>query len=166
MEMGEIVDIQKIRFELPLPIKTFAMSVGIDPGSVHMGIAVIEGYLNNPYAILYQIKMKRNDDPIERMKLAQEIMDQCVFWYHMPMVATIEGSAFSATYRQTELAEIRAAVALWLVSKGFPTKIVNPGTIRKAVLGNGKLLPHEVWKDLAEVPDAAQALACAYYPLI
>jgi len=164
--MEKLMQIEKIQIPLPLPITKFVMSVGCDPGSVHMGIAVIEGYLNNPYAILYQIKMKRSNDPIERMKLAQEIMEQCVFWYHMPMVATIEGSAFSATYRQTELAEIRAAVALWLVGKGFPTKIVNPGTIRKAVLGNGKLLPHEVWTDLKDVPDAAQALCCAYLPML
>lgn len=142
------------------------MSVGIDPGSVNMGIAIIEGYLDKPYAILYQVKMERSGDPIERMKLVQEVMSQCVFWYHSPMVATIEGSAFSANYRQTELAEIRAAIALWLVGKGFPTKIVNPGTIRKAVLGNGKTLPHEVWTDLAEVPDAAQALCCAYFPIV
>jgi Holliday junction resolvasome RuvABC endonuclease subunit len=149
-----------------MPINSFAMSVGIDPGSVHMGIAIIEGYLDNPYAILYQIKMERSTDPIERMKLAQDVMSQCVFYYREPMVATIEGSAFSENYRQTELAEIRAAVALWLVGKGFPTKIVNPGTIRKAVLGNGKLKPHEVWTDLAKVPDACQALCCAYFPLI
>jgi Holliday junction resolvasome RuvABC endonuclease subunit len=160
------MEIQKIKIPLPMPINQFAMSVGVDPGTVNMGIAVIEGYLNNPYAILYQIKMERNSDPIERMKLAQEVISQCVFWYHMPMVATIEGSAFSAAYRQTELAEIRAAVALWCVAKGFTTKIVNPSTIRKAVLGNGKLLPHEVWTDLAEVPDAAQALCCAYLPMI
>ena len=160
------MEIQKIQMPLPIPINQFAMSVGVDPGTANMGIAVIEGYLNNPYAILYQIKMERNDDPIERMKLAQEIMNQCIFWYHSPMVATIEGSAYSEHYRQTELAEIRAAVALWCVQKGFTTKIVNPGTIRKAVLGNGKAKPHEVWTDLEKVPDAAQALCCAYLPML
>jgi len=149
-----------------MPINHFAMSVGIDPGTTNMGIAVIEGYMDNPYAVLYQIKMERDSDPIERMKLAQDIMNQCIFYYHSPMVATIEGSAFSEHYRQTELAEIRAAVALWLVDKGFPTKIVNPMTIRKKVLGNGKLHPDEVWTELKDVPDACQALCCAYYPLV
>ena len=160
------MEIQKIKIPLPMPINHFVMSIGIDPGSVHMGIAVIEGYLDKPYAILYQIKMERSGDPIERMKLAQEVMTRCVFWYHSPIVATIEGSAFSKGFRQTELAEIRAAVALWLVGKGFPTKMVNPMTIRKKVFGSAKVLPHEVWTDLANVPDAAQALACAYFPLV
>jgi len=164
--MEKQMQIEKIQIPLPMPIKVFAMSVGVDPGTTNMGIAVIEGYLNNPYAVLYQIKMERNDDPIERMKLAQEVMSQCIYYYRSPMVATIEGSAFSEHYRQTELAEIRAAVALWLVGKGFPTKIVNPGTIRKAVLGNGKLKPHEVWTDLKDIPDAAQALCCAYLPML
>ena len=142
------------------------MSVGCDPGSVNMGIAIIEGYLDNPYAVLYQIKMERSSDPIERMKLVRDIMSRCIFYYREPIVATIEGSAFSKGFRQTELAEIRAAIALWLVDKGFPTKIVNPMTIRKKVLGNAKLKPHEVWTDLAKIPDAAQALCCSYFPLI
>lgn len=160
------MEIQKQKIQLPMPINQFAMSVGVDPGTTHMGIAVIEGYVDKPYAILYQIKLERSADPIERMRLAQEIMSQCVFWYKSPMFATIEGSAFSQPYRQTELAEIRAAVALWCVQKGFSTRIENLGTIRKAVLGNGKALPHEVWKELAEVPDAAQALCCAYLPML
>lgn len=160
------MEIQKIKIPLPMPITKFVMSVGIDPGTTNMGIAVIEGYLDNPYAILYQIKMERDSDPIERMKLVQDVMSQCVFFYREPMVATIEGSAFSEHYRQTELAEIRAAVALWLIGKGFPTKIVNPMTIRKKVLGSGKLHPDEVWTDLIETPDACQALACAYFPVV
>jgi len=160
------MEIQKIKIQLPIPINQFIMSVGIDPGSANMGVAVIEGWLDSPYAVVYQIKMERSGDPIERMQLAQDIMSQCVFYYRSPMVATIEGSAFSEHYRQTELAEIRAAIALWCVSKGFTTKIVNPGTIRKAVLGNGKAKPHEVWTNLAHIPDAAQALACAYLPFM
>lgn len=160
------MEIQKIKIPLLMPINQFAMSVGVDPGTTNMGIAVIEGYLDEPYAILYQVKLKRSDDAIERMETAQEIMNQCIYWYHSPMIATIEGAAFSEHYRQAELAEVRAAVALWLRSRGFPTKLVNPGTIRKKVLGNGKALPHEVWTDLVDVPDAAQALACAYYPLV
>jgi Holliday junction resolvasome RuvABC endonuclease subunit len=142
------------------------MSVGIDPGTVNLGIAIIEGNLDKPYAILYQIKMERSNDPIERIKLVQEVMTSCVYWYSSPMVATIEGSAFSANYRQTELAEIRTSIALWCIQKGFPTKIVNPLTIRKHVLSNAKLKPHEVWTDLKDVPDAAQALCCAYLPML
>ena len=160
------MEIQRIKIPLPLPITRFVMSVGCDPGSVNMGIAIIEGYLDNPYAVLYQIKMERSGDPIERMKLVQDVMSQCIFYYREPMIATIEGSAFSKEFRQTELAEIRAAVALWLMGKGFPTAIVNPMTIRKKVLGSAKLKPHEVWTDLAKTPDAVQALCCAYFPLI
>lgn len=160
------MEIQKIKIPLPIPITKFVMSIGIDPGSSNMGVAVIEGWLDSPYAVVYQIKMERSGDPIERMQLAQDIMSQCVFYYSSPMIATIEGAAFSSHFRQTELAEIRAAVALWCIQKGFTTKIVNPLTIRKTVLGSAKLLPHEVWTDLAKVPDAAQALACAYFPLV
>ena len=160
------MEIQKIKIPLPMPINSFAMSIGIDPGSVNMGIAIIEGNLDKPYAILYQIKMERNADPIERIKLAQEVMNSCIWWFSMPMLVTIEGSAFSERYRQTELAEIRASIALWCIQKGFQTKIVPPLTIRKKVFGSAKILPTEAWQDLSKTPDAAQALACAYYPLV
>lgn len=160
------MEMQKIKIPLTMPINSYAMSVGIDPGSVNMGIAVIEGNLDDPYAILYQIKMERNPDPIERIKLAYEVMNSCIWWFSFPMLATIEGSAFSEHYRQTELAEIRASVALWCVQKGFQTKIVPPLTIRKKVFGNAKVLPTEIWQDLKDTPDACQALCCAYFPLV
>ena len=159
-------EIQKMKINLPIPINKFAFSVGVDPGTANMGIAVIEGKLDNPYAIIFQVKIERSYDPIERIRATQEIMSQCVFWYQMPMVATVEGSAFSSRYRQTELAEVRTSAALWCIQKGFATEIINPLTIRKEVFGDSKLKPHEVWVELKKMPDAAQALACAYYPLI
>jgi len=150
-----------------MPINSYAVSIGIDPGSVNMGIAIIEGELDKPYAILYQVKLVRSNDPIERIKLAQEVMNSCIcWWFNVPMLTTIEGSAFSEHYRQTELAEIRTSVALWCIQKGFPTKIIPPLTIRKKVFGSAKILPTEAWQDLSKTPDAAQALACAYYPLV
>lgn len=157
--------IKAFKVELPIPINSFHQSIGIDPGTTHLGIAVIEGHLENPYAYLFQIIMERQDSPINRIKEAQHAMSDCIFWYDPPNYATIEGASFGAMYRQVELAEIRAAIAIWCMQKGYSeTYIVPPMTLRKKVLGNGRAIPHEVWTGLPS--DATQALVCAYYPLL
>jgi Holliday junction resolvasome RuvABC endonuclease subunit len=156
--------IRAFKVELPVPIQGFHQSIGVDPGTTHLGIAVIEGYMDNPYAYLFQVDIERQDNPINRIKEAQNIMSDCVNWYHLPNYATIEGASFANNYRQVELAEVRASIALWCLSKGFETVIVPPTTLRKGVLGSGKAIPHEVWTGLP--PDAVQALVCAYFPLL
>lgn len=156
--------IQAYKVELPIPIFSFKQSIGIDPGTTHLGIAVIEGYLEHPYAYLFQITMERQEDAINRIKEAQNTMSDCINWYTPPNYAVIEGAAYSAKFRQVELAEVRTAIALWCMNKGFETHIIAPNTLRKKVLGNGRLLPHVVWTGLPS--DVTQALCCAYYPLL
>jgi len=74
----------------------------------------------------------------------------------------IEGAAYSMQYREAELSEIRASTVLWAYRLGMETRIIPPNTIKKYVLGSGKLKAHEVWY-LKDAPDAVAALACAYY---
>lgn len=157
--------IQAYKVELPVPIQSFNQSIGIDPGTTHLGIAVIEGYLDHPYAYLFQVTLERDKNPINRIRDAQNAISDCINWYHMPNYAIIEGASYyKAMYRQVELAEVRTAIALWCMNKGFETYIPTPTAIRKKVLGNGKLKPDEVWTGLPA--DATQALCCAYFSLI
>lgn len=156
--------ISAFKVELPVPIKNFHQSIGCDPGTTHLGIAVIEGYLDNPYAYLFQVELTRDENPINRIKDTQYTMSDCINWYHLPNYAVIEGASYYPPYRQVELAEVRAAIALWCMSKGFETFIIPPKEIREKVLGSGKAIPHEVWTGLP--PDATQALVCAYYQLM
>jgi hypothetical protein len=74
----------------------------------------------------------------------------------------IEGSSFSNNYRQTELAEVRASATLWAISHGMKPSIVPPLSIRKKVFGDAKLRAEVEW-NLREYPNAASALACAYF---
>lgn len=76
----------------------------------------------------------------------------------------IEGASFGDVYRQVELAEIRASAVLWSIEKFYPEDVflVPPSKIRKKVFGNGSIIGKDVWKKQLS-PDAADALACAYY---
>ena len=154
--------IKRLKIEPPFPdIDISDVCVfGYDPGTTRMGIASIW----NGTVTINEIKAVRSADPVERIMLNQNIMSHCVslFTYHCTMV--IEGSGFSKGFRQTELAEVRASAALWAIKFELTPIIVNPLTIRKVVFGSGKTRAEEVWSDLP--PNAASALACAYYCLM
>lgn len=99
-------------------------------------------------------------------------VDRIINWHsvlgELPLIISgharmvIEGAAYGMGYREAELSELRASTVLWAYRLGVDVKIVPPNTIRKAVLGSGKLKAHEVWY-LENAPDAVAALACAYY---
>ena len=129
--------------------------IGVDPGTVHLGICV----LWETQVTLYQVTITRNDDPIQRIQDAQKVMTDCVHAYPYLATVCIEGASFGDKYRQVELAEQRASIALWGLHRNFEVKIVPPNTIRKKVFGNAKVKAHEVWDNLPQ--DCAAALSCA-----
>jgi len=78
-----------------------------------------------------------------------------------PRKMIIEGSAFGARFRQVELGEARATMAIWGKDHRFDVQIIAPNSIRKNVFGNGKIKAQEVWSGLPN--DALAALSCIYY---
>ena len=158
----ETMKISYYKIESPIQPKDFSMHLGFDPGSTHLGIAVVDATLGIPEVKLWQIDMERNKDAVERMRSIQYILSDLITWsYYNNMVACIEGASYGDRYRQVELAEIRASAALWCLQKGYKVSIVPPNTIRKAVFGNGKTKAQDVWTNIPA--DVANALACCYY---
>ena len=153
---GIEVKIEKWKSAYQSP-KPETMFVGIDPGTSKLGIAVI----NETTINLFQVDIDRPKNPITRMKLMREIFAKCVNSYKYNTVLVIEGSAFSKAYREAELSEVRATAVWWGLGNGFDVFMFQPNTIRKVVFGNGKTKAQDAWKSLP--PDAANALACAWY---
>jgi len=152
--------VTKIDYELPIDFPIQNMCIGIDPGTVNFGLAVIHQYMF-PHAQLFQIKMERISDAVDRIRNIQYILSDCVNTFSYKPLGVIEGASFGG-YRQVELAEIRASAVLWCLKHGIDVSIVPPKTIRKKVFDNGKRLAHEEWTDLEPYKDAAAALSCAY----
>lgn len=159
---------QEIQSPIPLLSPKFGYYVGIDAGTTNLGVAFISPYTPNP--CLYQIKIERSKDPIERIKLIPEIWNnlQQVLSYYLFVI--IEGAAYMASpYRQAELAEIRTAFAIELMKfPGSTVKIENPKTIRKVILDSGLSKASVIWrtKETEKMPDALDALCCAYYGMV
>jgi Holliday junction resolvasome RuvABC endonuclease subunit len=144
----------------PLPEWGFT-PIGIDPGTAKLGISII-----HPDEIdVFEIHMKRADTALIRMLNIQETLGMFIDDFITPVHLVVEGAAFAKGFRQVEMAEARASIILWANDMGFEVDMVSPGTIRKAVFGNGRCKASEFWKEELP-PNGADALACALYGLL
>lgn len=160
----------------PIKLLSFTSFVGIDPGSCNLGLAFLysddEG---EDKAKLWQIKIERDANPIQRMMDAKTIIQFVIVPISSHMygrkLVVIENAAYAQGFRQVELAEQRAVMAMWLVENFYEVTMIAPMTIRKKVFGSGKIKAHEAWQ-LAGIPknkqptDALAALSCAYYGMM
>lgn len=126
-------------------------TVGIDPGTVNLGIAVSTTGRN---VILYQFKLLRMEF-CERLSMAQKALAFALDT--LPVQSClIEGASFGDKYRQVELAEQRAALALYCIAHNIPVRLMPPPSIRKAFFGSAKVKMQVTYPDLP--PDCAVAL--------
>lgn len=160
LQKTQTVLITKIDYKLPKDFPIQNMCIGIDPGTVNLGLAVIHQYMF-PHAQLFQIKLERLPDAVNRIRNIQYVLSDCINTFSYKPLAVIEGASFGG-YRQVELAEIRASCVLWCLKHGVDVSIIPPRTIRKKIFDDGKTLAHEEWEDLEPYKDAAAALSCAY----
>jgi Holliday junction resolvasome RuvABC endonuclease subunit len=155
---SELYSILDVKIELPLPNTSEHVLMGVDPGTTHLGLA----YLWRNVCHIYEVKIKRDNNPIARMLLTQEIMSQCISFFDYAPLMIIEGSSFGDQYRQVELAEVRTSAALWAIQHGIQPSIIPPSSIRKKVFGSAKFKAAQVWTELNAYPNGCDALACAY----
>ena len=149
--------IEDLKIEPPLPVTTEHVLFGIDPGTTKMGLAFI--YKSSCH--VFDVKIVRSDDAVARILLVHDILNKCFNLFDYAPLMTIEGSSYGNAYRQVELAEVRASAVIWAIVRGIKPTIVPPLSIRKKVFGSAKLTAEFGWKELP--PDAASALACAYF---
>ena len=145
-------------YTLELDIPTPYTSSGIDPGTVHIGMAFINKYSQ---AYVYEIHIKRPDTTRLRIKYMWSLLD-CIF--PKSKIITIEGASYADRYRQIELQDMRCSATAWGMNDWERTEIqtVPPLTIRKTVFGSAKI--KNPWEDIPD--NAAAALACALYPIM
>lgn len=133
---------------------------GFDPGTVNLGIAFIYPTKETMEGILYKVDLVRDMDAVRRMMNVRKVLSNLGFFTKWNCPAVIEGASFGNNYRQVELAEQRASIALWCHIRGMKAKIVPPKTIRKQAFGNGNL--KNPWDEQID-DDVAAALGCALY---
>lgn len=113
------------------------MRIGIDPGTVNLGIAVIKPDINS--VKLYKIMLKRHKRALNRLLDVQRVLADTIGHFKPNSKAIIEGASYGNPYRQVELAEQRAAVLLWFHKYSIEADIISPLKIRKNVFGSAKI---------------------------
>lgn len=144
----------------PTSIPRGSIFIGLDPGSVNMGLAI----LSRAGATLFQVKLPSGEtDAMYRIDLVQRVVVELIqphLFKATPVAAVVEQAAYAALYGQTTLAEARTAGAIALRQAGVPLiQLLTPYTIRKLVHGDNRARSQELWPDVP--PDAGSALACA-----
>ena len=134
------------------------MSIGCDPGTVHLGIAIVRP---KQAVKLYKVTLKRHKKALLRLLAVQQVLGHTIGYFSDHAIAIIEGASYGARYRQVELAEVRAAMMLWFHEYNIEPHIVPPTTIRKQVFGSGKT--KNPWSNLPD--DLAASLGCAFYTI-
>jgi len=115
------------------------------------------------YALLYETTLDRADSMLDRMLMARNAIitianDSDLLCMDAVTCAVIEGASFGARYRQVELAEQRAVIALWFHEQGIEIKVKPPQSVRLQAFGSAKIKAKELWPDLP--PNAVAALGC------
>lgn len=137
--------------------------VGIDPGTRHFGLAI----LHEDRGSAFDVTLPPSQNRIENMQKIQECIRDLLDQYWKvglskdKWVVYIEDASFSMPFGQVQLAEGRAAAALYFAPTCTVT-LVPPLKIRKMVFGDGKKHAEKVWPIS---PNAGAALSCAVYGL-
>lgn len=131
---------------------------GFDPGTTHLGMVEIS--LDRKFT-LYQCDMEREKNPVDRITKIQNILQSELMAIYTPSLSIIEGASFGDKFRQSELAEVRATIAIWMKERNSEVSFISPLQVKKRAFGSAKVLAHEYWPNLPK--DAAAALSCALY---
>jgi len=153
-----------------------ALFVGIDPGGVNSGIAMVAAHFGDPvWAVnLFQIKLPSNLNPVRRIDLTRESVGRCLQSahfrpadYRQGIFTTVEYAAHGMPFGQVALAEARVGAIIAMQDLGFGDLVhivtVPPMTIRKEVFGSGLCVGHVVWKSSEVQPDCLDGLANALF---
>lgn len=149
-----------LRYEIEMPCLTDFGCVGIDPGTVNLGIAFL---MPGCYSVVYQIRLERFKSPVERITFAHSLLRTIINMerdnLYSDLRCIIEGASFGDTHRQVELAEQRAAFVIAGQGVFYGVKMLAPLTIRKLAFGTAKILAKDTYQEIPQ--DAAVAVSCA-----
>lgn len=149
---------------------TLMRVLGIDPGTVRMGIGIVEETTNSFKLVACEsVKLTESLPLPERLKEIHEVVRGFLDRYQ-PEVVALENVFYGKNVRTlVRVGEARASAMLAAAGKGIPVREYPPARIKQAITGNGQASKVQVQHmvknllGLRETPevDAADALAAA-----
>jgi crossover junction endodeoxyribonuclease RuvC len=153
-----------------------AIILGIDPGTVVMGIAVVHCKAGKISLLhLDNLRMSWTQDVFERLQSIYARVDEVISTYR-PMYFAIEAPFYGKNVQSMlKLGRAQGVALACALQHGLPVAEYSPKKVKQAITGNGNANKEQVWRmlqkmtSLTEKPkgfDASDALAvavCHYY---
>jgi crossover junction endodeoxyribonuclease RuvC len=152
--------------------------LGVDPGTVIMGYALLEVGSTPPSVIaMDEVRLDTKAEMFDRLRSVHEVV-QGLISRHRPHELAIEAPFYGKNVQSMlKLGRAQGVVIAAALAEGLPVKEYSPRSIKQAITGNGNATKERVWLMLqhtlgirAELTrmDASDALAvavCHYYAL-
>ncbi len=145
--------------------------LGIDPGTLLMGYALIE--INGSQILLREmsvLKLASQKDNYERLQLIHQKVAELIH-YHQPNDFAIEAPFFGKNVQSMlKLGRAQGVAIAAAMSAGLPVTEYSPKKVKQSITGNGNADKERVWKMLQQILflsekpryyDATDALAVA-----
>ena len=150
--------------------------LGIDPGTLFMGYAIIDATTSKPAMLVMDVlKMSGKKDPHERLQTILSTVAGLIST-HCPTNFAIEAPFYGKNVQSMlKLGRAQGVAIAAAMSAGLPVTEYSPKKVKQSITGNGNADKDQVWKmlqrifNLEEKPhyyDATDALGvalCHYY---
>ncbi len=123
--------------------------LGIDPGTIAMGYAVVKVESNKPNLLVMDVlKMRSQKDIYQRLQMIYEKVMQLIEQYH-PTTFAIEAPFFGKNVQSMlKLGRAQGVAIAAAMHTSLSVTEYSPRKIKQAVSGNGNASKEQVWKML------------------
>jgi crossover junction endodeoxyribonuclease RuvC len=126
--------------------------LGIDPGSLLMGYALLKVDKGNPQVLLMDVlKLSHVKDIYERLHLIHEKVAELIRLYH-PGSFAIEAPFFGKNVQSMlKLGRAQGVAIAAAMQAGIPVTEYSPKKVKQSITGNGNANKDQVWKMLQTI---------------
>ena len=126
--------------------------LGIDPGSLLMGYALLKVDKGTPQVLLMDVlKLSNVKDIYERLHLIHEKVAELIRLYH-PASFAIEAPFFGKNVQSMlKLGRAQGVAIAAAMQAGIPVTEYSPKKVKKSITGNGNANKDQVWKMLQTI---------------
>lgn len=139
-------------FHILLIMKTRNVILGIDPGTLFMGYAIVDTTSKDPVVLLMDVlKMSGKKDAYERLQKILETVNALIGTYR-PTTFAIEAPFYGKNVQSMlKLGRAQGVAIAAAMSAGLPVTEYSPKTVKQSITGNGNADKDQVWKMLQRI---------------
>ena len=133
-------------------MKQASIILGIDPGSLLMGYALLKVDKGNPQVLLMDVlKLSNVKDIYERLHLIHEKVAELIRLYH-PGSFAIEAPFFGKNVQSMlKLGRAQGVAIAAAMQASIPVTEYSPKKVKQSITGNGNANKDQVWKMLQTI---------------